>query len=73
MIGEHVIPEDTSGNGCVEYRNLCELGGFDASVPIGVADLIARVGAGESVSALTASIRGACAGEVFVRLGEEPS
>lgn len=71
--GEFVIPEDSSANGFVEYRNLCELGGFDASGPIAVADLIARVGAGEyRVSAYGFEPRG-LRWEVFVRLGEEPS
>ncbi len=73
MIGEFVIPEETSGNGFVEYRNLCELGGFDASGPISVADIMARVGAGEyRVSAYGFEPRG-LRWEVFVRLGEEPS
>ena len=73
MIGEFVIPEDTSANGFVEYRNLCELGGFDASGPISVADIIARVGAGEyRVTAYGFEPRG-LRWEVFVRLGEEPS
>jgi hypothetical protein len=26
-VGELIVPEETSGNGFVEYRNLCELGG----------------------------------------------
>jgi hypothetical protein len=47
MVGEFVIPEDTDGNSFVEYRNLCELDGFDVSGPIAVADMMARVGAGE--------------------------
>jgi hypothetical protein len=73
MIGGFVIPEDASANGFVEYRNLCELGGFDASGPLAVADLIARVGAGEyRVSAYGFEPRG-LRWEVFVRLGEEPS
>jgi len=73
MVGEFVIPEDADGNSFVEYRNLCELGGFDASGPIAVADLMARVGAGEyRVSAYGFEPRG-LRWEVFVRLGEEPS
>lgn len=73
MIGEFVVPEETSGNGFVEYRNLCELGGFDASGPLAVADLIARLGAGEyRVSAYGFEPRG-LSWEVFVRLGEEPN
>jgi DNA-binding transcriptional MerR regulator len=73
MVGEFAIPEDTSANGFVEYRNLCELGGFDASGPLSVADLIARVGAGEyRVSAYGFEPRG-LRWEVFVRLEEEPS
>ena len=73
MVGEFVIPDETSGNGFVEYRNLCELGGFDASGPISVADLIARVGAGEyRVSAYGIEPRG-LRWEVFACLGEKPS
>jgi DNA-binding transcriptional MerR regulator len=73
MVGEFVIPEDTDGNSFVEYRNLCELGGFDVSGPITVADMMARVGAGEyRVSAYGFEPRG-LRWEVFVRLGEEPS
>ena len=73
MVGEFMIPEDTSGNGFVEYRNLCELGGFDASGPMSVADISARVGAGEyRVTAYGFEPRG-LRWEVFVRLGEEPS
>jgi len=61
------------GDGLVEYRNLCELGGFDVSGPISVADITARVGAGEyRVSAYGFEPRGLL-WEVFVRLGEEPS
>ena len=73
MIGEFMIPENTSGDGFVEHRNLCELGGFDASGPLSVADIIARVGAGEyRVSAYGFEPRG-LRWEVFVRLEEEPS
>ena len=73
MIGEFMIPEEASGNGFVEYRNLCELGGFDASGPISVADISARVGAGEyRLSAYGFDPRG-LRWEVFVRLGEEAS
>lgn len=71
MVGEFVIPDETSGNGFVEYRNLCELGGFDVSGPISAADIMARVGAGEyRVSAYGFEPRG-LRWEVFVRLGEE--
>ena len=73
MVGEFVIPEDTDGNAFVEHRNLCELGGFDVANPIAVADIMARVGAGEyRVSAYGFEPRG-LRWEVFVRLGEEPS
>lgn len=73
MLGEFMIPDESSGNGFVEYRNLCELGGFDVSGPISVADIMARVGAGEyRVSAYGFEPRG-LRWEVFVRLGEEPS
>ena len=55
------------------YRNLCELGGFDVSGPVTVADIMARVGAGEyRVSAYGFEPRG-LRWEVFVRLGEEAS
>jgi hypothetical protein len=71
MIGEFMISE--GADAFVEYRNLCELGGFDASGPVTVADIIARVGAGEyRVSAYGYDPRG-LRWEVFVRLGEEPS
>ena len=51
----------------VEYRNLSELGGFDVSGPISVADITARVGAGEyRVSAYGFEPRG-LRWEVFVR------
>lgn len=73
MIGEFVLSDDADTNAFVEYRNLCELGGFDASGPFAVADLMARVGAGEyRVSAYGFEPRG-LRWEVFVRLGEEPS
>ncbi len=73
MIAEFVIPDETSGNGFVEYRNLCELGGFDVSGPIALAEILARVGAGEyRVSAYGFEPRG-LRWEVFVRLGEEPT
>lgn len=73
MIGEFVIPEEASGNGFVEYRNLCELGGFDVPGPISVADIRARVGVGEyRVSAYGFEPRG-LRWEVFVRLSEEAS
>lgn len=74
MVGELVIPEDTEKDaGFVEYRNLCELGGFDVSGPVTVADILARVGAGEyRVSAYGFEPRG-LRWEVFVRLGEEAS
>ncbi len=71
MIGEFMISE--GADAFVEYRNLCELGGFDASGPVTVADIIARVGAGEyRVSAYGFDPRG-LRWEVCVRLGEEPS
>lgn len=71
MIGEFMISEGAVDS-FVEYRNLCELGGFDASGPLAVADLIARIGAGEyRVSAYGFEPRG-LRWEVFVRLGEEP-
>jgi DNA-binding transcriptional MerR regulator len=73
MIGEFMISDGTAADAFVEYRNLCELGGFDASGPISVADIVARVGAGEyRVSAYGFEPRG-LRWEVFVRLGEEPS
>ena len=42
VIGEFVISEDIDGNAFVEYRNPCELGGFDVSNLIAVADLGVR-------------------------------
>ena len=73
MVGEFVIPEDTDANSFVEYRNLCELGGFDVSGPISIADIVARVGPGEyRVSGYGFEPRG-LRWEVFVRMGEEPS
>jgi DNA-binding transcriptional MerR regulator len=73
VVGEFVIPEDTDVTAFVEYRNLCELGGFDVSGPISVADVIARVGAGEyRVSAYGFEPRG-LRWEVFVHLSEESS
>lgn len=73
VAGEFVIPEGTNTNGFVEYRNLCELGGFDVSGPFTVADILARVGAGEyRVSAYGFEPRG-LRWEVFVRLAEELS
>src|SRR4051812_47413159 len=47
MVGEFVVPDQADVNSFVEYRNLCELGGFDVSSPVAVADIVARVGAGE--------------------------
>jgi hypothetical protein len=71
MLGEFMISEGTGSAAFVEYRNLCELGGFDASGPIAVADLVSRVGAGEyRVSAYGFDPRG-LRWEVFVRFGEE--
>jgi hypothetical protein len=73
VVGDLMIPDDADANGFVEYRNLCELGGFDASGPIMTADILARVGAGEyRVTAYGFDPRG-LRWEVFVRLGEEPS
>jgi hypothetical protein len=73
MVGEFVIPEETGGNGFIEYRNLCELGGFDVSGPIALVDIMARVGAGEyRVSAYGFEPHG-LRWEVFVRLAEELS
>jgi len=72
MIGEFMISDGAAVDAFVEYRNLCELGGFDASGPITIADIMARVGAGEyRVSAYGFEPRG-LRWEVFVRLGEEP-
>jgi hypothetical protein len=73
MIREFMISEGTAADAFVEDRNLCELGGFDASGPLAVADIIARVGAGEyRASACGFEPRG-LRWEVLVRLGEEPS
>ena len=73
MIDEFMFPGEGGGNSFVEYRNLCELGGFDVSAPIAVADILARVGAGEyRVTAYGFEPRG-LRWEVFVRLREEPS
>lgn len=73
MIGELMISEGTTTDAFVEYRNLCELGGFDVSGPLAVADIMARVGAGEyRVTSYGFEPRG-LRWEVFVRLGEEPS
>ncbi len=73
VVGEFMIPNETDANGFVEYHNLCELGGFDVSGPVTVADILARVGAGEyRVSAYGFEPRG-LRWEVFVRIGEEPS
>ncbi len=74
VVGEFVIPEGPENeSGFVEYRNLSELGGFDVSGPIALADIMARVGAGEyRVSAYGFEPR-ALRWEVFVRLGEEVS
>jgi hypothetical protein len=71
VVGEFVVPEDSAGNAFVEYRNLFELGGFDVAGPIALADVLARVGAGEyRVSAYGFEPRG-LRWEVFVRLGED--
>ena len=67
------IPDENNGHGFVEYRNLRELGGFTVSGPMALADLVARVGAGEyRVTAYGFDPRG-LRWEVFVRLGEETS
>lgn len=64
-------PDDADG--VVEYRNLCEQGDLTVSGPTTVAEIVARVGAGEyRVSAYGLELRG-LRWEVFVRLGEEPS
>jgi DNA-binding transcriptional MerR regulator len=71
LVGEFVVPENASGNAFVEYRNLSELGGFDVSGPISIADVMARVGPGEyRVSAFGFDPRG-LRWEVFVRLSDE--
>jgi DNA-binding transcriptional MerR regulator len=72
MLGEFVIPDGPETDaGFVEYRNLSELGGFDVSGPIALADIMARFGAGEyRVSAFGFEPRG-LRWEVFVRLSEE--
>ena len=44
MIGEFMISEGTSADAFVEYRNLCELGGFNASGPLAIADIMAPSG-----------------------------
>jgi hypothetical protein len=68
IVGEFALPDDDYARGFVEYRNLCELGGFDASGPISVADITARVGEGEyRVSAYGFEPRG-LRWEVFVML-----
>jgi hypothetical protein len=73
VVGELVIPDEADANGFAEYRNLCELGGFDVSGPIAIADILARVGAGEyRLSAYGFDPRG-LRWEVFVRLAEESS
>lgn len=73
VVGELMIPDETDPNGFVEYRNLHEHGGFDASGPITIADILARVGAGEyRVSAYGFEPRG-LRWEVFVRLGRSPA
>lgn len=74
LLGEFMIPDGPAVNaGFVEYRNLSELGGFDVSGPIALADLVARVGAGEyRLSAYGFEPRG-LRWEVFVRLSEDAS
>jgi DNA-binding transcriptional MerR regulator len=73
VVGELMVANEADAHGFVEYRNLSELGGFDVSGPIAVADILARVGAGEyRVSAYGFEPRGV-RWEVFVRLGEESS
>jgi DNA-binding transcriptional MerR regulator len=73
MVGEFMIPDDNSAHGLLEYRNLTELGGFTASGPIALADIVARVGAGEyRVTAYGFEPRG-LRWEVIVRLGDEAS
>lgn len=72
MLGEFVIAESQEADASfVEYRNLAELGGFEVTGPLALADLVARVGAGEyRVSAYGFEPRG-LRWEVFVRLAEE--
>jgi len=73
MRNDFMIPDETNVNGCVEYRDLRELGGFTVSGPVALADIVARVGAGEyRVTAYGFDPRG-LRWEVFVRLGEEAS
>ena len=73
MHGEFMIPNENEVNGFDEYRNLKELGGFTVSGPVALADLVARVGAGEyRVTAYGFDPRG-LRWEVVVRLGEEAS
>lgn len=73
VVGEVVLFEGKESDAFVEYRNLCELGGFDVSGPIVVADIIARVGAGEyRVTAYGFEPRG-LRWEVYVRLAEAAS
>jgi DNA-binding transcriptional MerR regulator len=74
LTGEFMIPDGPAANaGFVEYRNLSELGGFDVTGPIALADIVARVGAGEyRVSAYGFEPRG-LRWEVFVRLADEAS
>lgn len=70
VLGEFMIPDDTSVHGGVEYSNLTELGGFTVTGPIALADVAARVGPGEyRVSAYGFDPRG-LRWEVFVRLEE---
>ena len=72
ILGEFVIPDGPETDaGFVEYRNLSELGGPDVSGPIALADIMARVGAGEyRVSAFGFEPRG-LRWEVFVPLSAE--
>lgn len=48
VVGECVVPDGTEEHaGFVEYRNLCELGGFFVCGPITLAEITGRIGAGE--------------------------
>ena len=73
MQGELMIPDENNANGFVEYRNLRELGGFTVSGPVALADIVARVGAGEYRVTAYGFVPRGLRWEVLVRLGEEAS